>query len=840
MIYKIFLFWLGKLNTMSKMLSIFDGIFKNYPLTLFFMELPKHYNPQEAERKWQQYWDKEEIYKFAEGSKAKIYSVDTPPPTVSGAMHMGHAFSYSQCDFIVRYRRMKGENIFYPFGFDDNGLATERFVEKRAGKRATDMPRHEFIKLCLEQTQDIEEQMVKSWQSLGLSCEWGRNYRTIDEFSIRTSQLSFVEMYRKGRAYQHEAPTIWCPECSTAIAQVELEDKELKSYFTDVNFGLENGGKLAIGTTRPEYIPACVAIMVHPEDPRYKGIIGKKAAVPLFNYEVPIIADERADPEKGTGVVMCCTFGDQTDAEWWKAYKLPLRIVITPNGRLTELAGKYSGMPIKDARKKILEDLKNAGHIVMQKEISHIVNVHERCGTEIEFLVTKQWFVRYLDLREKFLEFGNKLSWHPKHMKSRYDGWIRGLQWDWCISRQRYFGVPFPVWYCKKCSAATVADDDELPVDPLQKNPKKACRCGSKEFIPEKDVLDTWATSSLTPYIALRWKDNNKLFEKLFPMSLRPQAHDIISFWLFNTVVKGYFHNNDIPWENVMISGWALDERGKKMSKSKGNVIEPSDMISKYCADALRFWASSSKLGDDLWFSEKEFIAGQRTITKLWNASKFAIMNLEDYDHKKHELGMIDKWLFSKLNKVIKASTEELENYDYVRLRLDTEKLFWQTFCDNYLEIAKYRLYDKENKTRKAAQYALYNVLFNILKLFAPIMPHITEEIYHLYFKEHEKKKSIHITEWPKCNEELINEEIEKAGDLAIEVISAVRKYKSENKLALNEKIHKLTIECSKEEEDKIEKFVQDIKAVMKISEVEFGNADIQIERTDVKIRVEK
>ncbi len=803
------------------------------------MELPKHYDPKEAERKWQQKWEKDGIYSFVESSKARVFSVDTPPPTVSGAMHMGHAFSYTQCDFIVRYRRMKGDNIFYPFGFDDNGLATERFVEKRTGKRAVDMSRQEFTKLCLEQTEDIEKEMIRSWQSLGLSCEWGRNYRTIDEFSMKTSQLSFVELYRKGRAYQSEAPTIWCPECGTAIAQVELEDRELPSHFTDIFFELEDGKKIVIATTRPEYLAACVAIIVHPDDKRYKSIVGSKVKVPLFNQEVLVIADGRADPEKGTGVVMCCTFGDQTDAEWWKAYKLPLRIIITPNGKMTELAGKFQGLGIKEARKRILEELKIQELIAGQKEIRHAVNVHERCGTEIEFLVTKQWFIKYLDLKEKFLEMGNGLKWHPGHMKSRLDGWINGLQWDWCISRQRYFGVPFPVWYCTKCGAVIVASEEELPVDPLQASPKKECRCGSREFIPEKDVLDTWATSSLTPHIALRWKESG-LFDRLFPMSLRPQAHDIISFWLFNTLVKGYFHNNSIPWKDVMISGWALDEKGKKMSKSKGNVIDPIDMLNKYSADALRFWASSSKLGEDLWFSEREFVAGQRTITKIWNASKFAIMSLEDYDMRKHELRPIDTWIMSKLARLTRTSTEGLENYDYVRLRLDTEKFFWQALCDNYLELIKYRLYDKEHPGRKAAQYALYKVLLDTLKLFAPILPHITEEVYHLYFGKHEKAASIHLAKWPVYEEKNVDDELEKGGDAAIEIIARIRKFKSENKMAMNEEISRLAIECAKEEEGKLSKFFEDIKGAMKIGSIEFGNGDMEIERHSIRIKIEK
>ncbi len=804
------------------------------------MELPKHYDPKEAEKRWQQKWDEDELYKFEESSKAKIFSVDTPPPTVSGAMHMGHAYSYTQCDFIVRYRRMRGDNIFYPFGFDDNGLATERFVEKRTGKRAVEMTRQEFTRLCLSQTQDVEKEMIRSWQSLGLSCEWGRNYRTIDEFSTKTSQLSFVELYKKGRTYQSEAPTIWCPECATAIAQVELEDKELPSHFTDIYFEFDDGKKLTIATTRPEYLAACVGIIVHPDDIRYQQLVGNKIKVPLFDHLVPIIADERADPEKGTGAVMCCTFGDQTDVEWWKAYKLPLRIVITPNGKMTELAGRFALLSIKEARKQILEELKKQNLIAGQKEIKHVVNVHERCGTEIEFLVTKQWFIRYLDLREKFLELGNQLKWHPEHMKSRLEGWINGLQWDWCISRQRYFGVPFPVWYCTKCGAVTVADESDLPVDPLQTNPKKACKCGSKEFSAEKDVLDTWATSSLTPQIALRWKDNKDLFDKLFPMSLRPQAHDIISFWLFNTLVKGYLHNNSLPWENVMISGWALDQHGKKMSKSKGNVINPAEMINKYSADAMRFWASSSKLGEDLSFSEKEFIAGQRTVTKLWNASKFAIMTLEDYDLKKYQLAPIDKWIILKLNRLIRTSTEGLETYDYVRLRLDTEKFFWQILCDNYLEIVKSRLYDKDCPTRNAAQYTLYHVLLDTLKLFAPLLPHITEELYQLYFKQHEKEKSIHTSSWPEYSQSSADDELEKTGDLVIEIIATVRKYKSENKLAMNEKLALLTIDCPREDEAKLAEFIDDLKAVMKIDAIAFGNADTLVERSNVKIRIER
>jgi valyl-tRNA synthetase len=807
------------------------------------MELDKAYDPHAAEKKWQEFWIKEGIYKFDEKKLDNVYSIDTPPPTVSGAMHMGHAFSYTQCDFIARYHRMTGKNLFYPFGLDDNGLATERYVENKLKIKSTNMSRDEFIKLCLKETTEVEIELLKSWQSLGLSCDWQWQYRTIDEHSRRTSQFSFIELYNDGRIYRKEAPTIWCPECKTAIAQVELEDRDLKSHFNDVLFELEDGKKLTIATTRPELLPACVAVFFHPKDIRYRELEGKNAKVPLFNYSVPIIPDERADPEKGTGIVMCCTFGDQTDAEWWKAYNLPLRMALTHDGRLNELGQKYEGMKIKEARSKIIEDLKNNNLLTKQEEIIHTVNVHERCGTEIEFLVTKQWFLRYLDLKDEFLRLGSEIKWFPEHMKNRYDNWIKGLQWDWCISRQRFFGVPFPMWYCEKCDEVILADEADLPVDPLKDKPQKKCKCGSSDFIPEKDVMDTWATSSLSPQIALNWPEKMDFYKKMFPMSLRPQAHDIISFWLFNTVVKAYFHAKSIPWKHVMISGWALDKHGKKMSKSKGNVIDPLDMLNKYSSDALRFWSSSSKLGEDLWFSEREFVAGNRTIIKLWNAARFVLPHIEDYNLKRpKQFAASDSWILSKLNKLIKTSTEAYEQHDYVRVRLDTEKFFWQDLCDNYLEIVKDRLYNPQNYSKEdvdSAKCTLYEVLLSVLKLFAPILPHITEEIYQTYFSKKENKKSIHVSDWPKCDETLINEEAEKTGELLLSLLSSIRKYKAEHKLSMKEEIKEVVISCDEETRKCAEKIMKELASTMKIKNIDYGPAgQIKLENYDIKLNI--
>ncbi len=781
--------------------------------------MDKDYNFGECEVRWNKYWDGKKVYRFDPKSKKPIFSIDTPPPTVSGKMHIGHAFSYAQQDFVARYHRMKGESVFYPFGTDDNGLPTERLVEKLKNVRASKMPRDEFIKLCLVTLEEIGPSFVQDWKNIGVSCDFNLFYSTINDHCRRISQKSFIDLYNGGRAYRKEAPTIWCPECQTAIAQVELEDKELDSTFNDVNFMLENGGKIIIATTRPELLPACVCVYVHPEDSRYKKLVGKELIVPLFKQRVPVFADESADPEKGSGVLMVCTWGDRYDVEAAKKRKLQPRVVLDRDGRMNGLAGKYKGLTIKEARRSILKDLESEGLLIAKKSIKHTVNVHERCGTEIEFLATSQWFINYLDLKDKFLECGRRIKWYPEFMIHRYENWVKGLLWDWCISRQRYFGVPFPVWYCKECGAVILADEKDLPMDPLFSSPKKPCKCGSKEFIPEKDVLDTWATSSLTPQIAIQLVKDKKVRKKLFPMSLRAQAHEIISFWAFNTVVKSYFHENNIPWENIMISGFVTLE-GEKMAKSKGNVVEPQIILQKYGADCLRFWAASSKLGEDFDYQEKEFVAAKKFVTKLWNASKFCFMHLQDYDCKKPKnLELIDKWLLIRLNELVRISTESFESYEYSKTKAETENFFWHTFCDNYLEIIKDRLYNSDKygeEAKLSAQYTLYNSLLTIIKLMAPITPYITEEVYQMYYAKNDKHKSIHVSEWPKFDKKLVDKKLENLGDEAIDMISKVRQFKSANGKSLKEPV-KVTLPNS------LKPLEADLKAVLNASELDFG-----------------
>ncbi|MBN2880489.1 valine--tRNA ligase [Candidatus Woesearchaeota archaeon] len=805
------------------------------------MELPKKYDIHESEEKWMKYWEEEKIYKFNPETKKEIFSVDTPPPTVSGKMHIGHAFSFSQQDFITRYKRMKGFEVFVPFGTDDNGLPTQRLVEKERKISEKTHSRKEFVKECLDYLAEIRPEFVQDWKKIGFAADYDIFYSTINEHCQKISQKSFIDLYQKGREYRKEAPSIWCPQCSCSIAQVEIEDVEKESFFNDIVFKLQNSDgtekDLVIATTRPELLPACVAIFAHPDDERYKPLFGQKAKVPLFEFEVPILPDERADPEKGTGIVMCCTFGDQTDMEWYFAHNLPLKVAIDEHGIMTKLAQKYEGLKIVEARKAIIEEMKEKGLLLNQKPIKHMVNVHERCGTPIEILNTKQWFLKYLDMKEELLKAGNELKWYPEHMKNRYDNWVNGLQWDWSLSRQKFYGIPIPVWYCKDCNETILPLESQLPVDPTtDKAPIDKCpKCGGTEFIGEKDVLDTWATSSLTPKITAELFKESTVYSKLYPMNLRPQAHDIITFWLFNTVVKSQLQNNINPWKETAISGWALDPHGKKMSKSKGNAIAPKTMLEKYCADAMRYWASTAKLGEDVATQDKDFQNGQKLITKLFNASKFALMHLEDFDKdtKPAKLEAADKWVLSKLNTLIKEATDNFDKYEYSKARQATENFFWITLCDNYLEIVKDRLYNPDTRgkeQRVSGQFALRQSLLSVLKLYAPIVSFITEEIYSWKFASEENEKSIHVSSWPTCNEELIDSDIETKGDEMLKVLYEVRKFKSAEQVSMKTELSKITISTSID----ISEFMNDLKAATNAKEIILQNAE------EFKVEIEK
>ncbi len=731
----------------------------------------KPYEPHIEEPKILKFWEKEKIYKFRPGKK--VYSIDTPPPTVSGDMHIGHAFSYSQQDFIARFRRMNNGNVFYPFGTDDNGLPTERLVEKINNVKSKEMSRSDFINLCIKTLKKITPGFVQQWKNIGISSDYDIYYSTIDKNSQKISQKSFLDLYKKELVYKKNFPTLWCPNCQTSIAQAELEDKERESFFATLKFSA-NGKTLPIATTRPELLGACVAVFVHPSDKRYKEFVGKKAKVPIFNHEVPIYSDISANPEKGTGAMMICSYGDNFDVDAVNRYKLKPRIIFNYDGSVKE--GKYKGLRVKEARKMILEDLKKEGLIIEQNKISHVVNVHDKCGTEVEFLPTEQWFIKILDKKQEWISQGKRISWLPEHMKKRYENWVNGLYWDWNISRNRHFGVPIPIWECKNCKEIILAEEKELPVNPQEKE-KRCSKC--KELAePETKVLDTWATSSLTPQIA-----SSLIGNKIkTPYSLRPQAHDIIRTWAFYTIVKTDFHEKKLPWENIMISGF-VTLGGEKLSKSKGIIIDPKEIIQKYGADALRFWAAGSKLGEDLEYQEKDILAGQKLVKKLLNASNFVFMNLKGYNGKKpKKLEDDDIEFLGKLNEVIKNSTEAFKNYEYNKAKIEIEKFFWMYFCDYYLESVKRIVYQGDENEKQSINYTLYRSLLDVLKLIAPIMPFVTEHIYQEHFRKIESEKSIHTSKWPKPGKEKYKKDLE----IIKENLSKINKFKSEIRLPLN------------------------------------------------------
>jgi len=749
--------------------------------------LTKRYNAKESESRWQKFWNENGVFRYRSDSGRPVYSIDTPPPTVSGKIHMGHVFSYVQAEAMARYHRMKGMEVFYPFCFDDNGLPSERFTEQQRKVRAQDMPRTQFVELCLEVTKEAEDMFRDLWTRFGFSCDWDLLYTTIDPWVQRISQRSFLDLNEKGLIYRKKAPTLWCPECQTAVAQAETEDKDFASVFHDLEFRLADGsGSIPIATTRPELLPACVGVFVNPSDDRWNSLIGRKAIIPIFNHEVEILGDSKVDVEKGSGIVMCCTFGDTTDIEWWQEFDLDLRIVLDRKGHMNSLAGFLEGMYWKKARKVLVEKLSGEGFRKSGEDISHSVNVHERCGTPLEYLVNMQWFVKILDKKDDLIRCGNEINWYPAHFKVRFDHWVENLKWDWCISRQRYYGVPFPVWFCEECGKPLFAKEENLPVDPLEESPGEPCQeCGCTSFRPESDVMDTWATSSLTPQINARWGEKDER-QGFMPMSLRPQAHDIIRTWAFYTITKAYLHSSDIPWADVMISGHALNPSGEKMSKSKGNVAgDPLLALKQYSADELRYWSCSSKLGSDVLFSEEVLGDGRRLVTKLWNAFKFAASRLEDFDPElEPDLKPFDRWILSRFTEAATKATSGMEKYEYSVAMDKAEYFFWKVLCDNYLEIAKKRLYsDDDPSGRHSAQYALYQVLYGSLRLFAPVLVHVTEEIYQSIFREPEGHISLHLAPWP--NPGYMDAEAMKYGDMSLRIIEEARKFKSEQNLSM-------------------------------------------------------
>lgn len=779
-------------------------------------ELEKRYNGLQEEKRLQDYWEREGIYTYHPDPGKPAYSIDTPPPTVSGSLHIGHIFSYTQAEMIARYRRMRGYNVFYPFGFDDNGLPSERLVEKEIGKRAMDLPRNQFCAICQETTQKYEEQFKELWRAMGFSCDWGLQYTTASEKVQRISQAAFIELAKAGRAYIKESPVLWCTECQTSIAQAELESQDQASQFCYLPFMSEEG-VLEVATTRPELLYGVVCVFVHPQDERYLALIGKTVTVPLYGFSVPVLADEKVGIDKGTGAVMCATFGDSTDMQWVQEHSLPYKKVILPDGHIAADVPYIGGLTVRAARREIIRLLTEKGLLLKTEQMTHPVSVHERCGTEVEIIPSRQWYIDVLSQKQALLDAGERIHWYPAAMKGRYRDWVENLKWDWCISRQRYFGVPFPVWYCKQCGRPHFASPGQLPVNPMETSYVGTCACGSTEFIPERAVLDTWATSSLTPFInqeAAREKGGGDGF---LPMGMRTQAHEIIRTWAFYSIVRSLYQTGESPWQDIMICGFVLAKPGEKISKSKGNAqLTPQALLKDYPADMIRYWAASARLGTDTFFDRSEMEeASRRFMVKLWNASRFSLSHLKDFDPGRHPaLLPIDRWMVERVKQATAQAEEYLDAYEIGLARHVIDSLFWNDLCDDYIEIVKERLYQPDihsEEGRAAAQAALYFALLGILKLYAPFVPHITEEIYQKGFRDWEGAASIHLLQWPQS--EAPDEQLLLFGGEFKGALDCARKYKSEHGLSMRDAMDSLNVQTVRSRQALFIENEKDLKA---------------------------
>ena len=876
--------------------------------------VPEQPSLEGLEDRWSAHWEQEGIYRFdVSKDRSDVYSIDTPPPTVSGSLHVGHVFSYTQTDIVARYRRMTGKAVFYPIGWDDNGLPTERRVQNYYGVRCDPslpyvggyvppvegglakgeqpvaISRPNFVEHCERLTAEDERAFEDIFRYLGLSVDWRHLYTTIGEKARRTSQLAFLHLLRKGEAYSAEAPTLWDVDFRTAVAQAELADRERPGAYHTLVFHRSDGEDFLIDSTRPELLPACVAVVVHPSDERYKGLVGSQVTTPLFGASVPVVEHALAQPDKGTGAAMVCTFGDLTDVIWWRELGLPVRAIIGRDGRLLPAApaglsepggvlysSELAGKTVAAAQRRVVELLRESAEMRGEpRPITHVVKYYERGDRPLEIVTSRQWWIRTLPHQEALLALGRELQWHPAYMRARYEDWVSGLNSDWLVSRQRFYGVPFPVWYRLDDAGEPVhsepllPSEDALPIAPTTDVPQGFSpqnRGLPGGFTADPDVIDTWATSSLTPQFAGGWEDraSGDRWERLFPMDLRPQAHDIIRTWLFSTIVRSYLEFGRLPWSNAALSGWILDPDRKKMSKSVGNVVTPRGLLEQHGSDAVRYWAASGRPGTDTAFEETQMTVGRKLALKMMNASKFVLSpklwagdgasELPAGEATPAELtpveptaaaaageaaaavlrtelavDPVDVALLTSLNDLVSVSTRAFEDYDYARALERTEAWFWD-FCDNYLELVKSRAYGEMGLDRAmSARTTLAVSLSTLLRLFAPVMPFVTEEIWSWW-----QEGSVHRAPWPQPSEVTARAPAISAGDgrgkgdseggggvygSAVDLLAAIRRAKSEAKVGPRSPVERVTVSGPPEQLNDLRLVEDDLRAAQNVAD---------------------
>ncbi len=821
------------------------------------------------EARFTERWERDQTYRFDRSRpRAEVYAIDTPPPTVSGSLHVGHVFSYTHTDIIARFKRMRGMAVFYPMGWDDNGLPTERRVQNYFGVRCdpslpydpafvapatppkmpVSVSRPNFIELCVALTGEDEKVFEHLWKYLGLSIDWSMTYATITPAAQRVSQLAFLRLLSRTQAYQVEAPTLWDVDFKTAVAQAELEDREMPGAYHRLRFvidraaGGDDAGHVEIETTRPELLPACVALVAHPDDERFRPLFGRHVVTPLFGARVPVLAHPLADPEKGSGIAMICTFGDTTDVTWWRELRLPVRAVVQPNGTLGPVVwgaqgwestdikraqaayDQLVGLSAKKAQTKVAELLAESGDLLgAPRPITHNVKFFEKGDRPLEIITSRQWFIKTLDEREALIARGREMAWHPEYMQSRFENWVNGLNGDWCISRQRFFGVPFPVWYPVRADGTVdydtrlVPHESRLPIDPSTDVPEgyvAAQRGQPGGFVGDPDVMDTWATSSVSPQLVTGWQRDEDLFARTFPMDLRPQAHDIIRTWLFSSVLRAHLENGSIPWRHAAISGWVLDPDRKKMSKSKGNVVTPLGLLEEYGSDGVRYWAARGGPGVDTAFDVGQMKIGRRLAMKLLNVSKFVLANRAPGTAVTE---VLDRGMLHRLAALVADSTRALESYDYTRALMNTESFFWE-FCDDYVELVKARRYgDFGPAAAGSAATSVETALSVLLRLLAPYLPFVTDEVWSWW-----QDGSVHVAAWPTEDEVRAVAGQDQSADevfgATTRLLSELRKRKSEAKRPMKAKIAQALVRRAAGELEQLRRAERDLAAAASVT----------------------